>query len=34
VAVTISAGKSSTTAMQQSTETAQFHNTPKLQAAE
>ena len=34
VAMTISGGNSSTTAMSQSTEHAQFHSTPKLQAAE
>jgi isocitrate lyase len=34
VAMTISGGNSSTTAMSQSTETAQFHATPHLQAAE
>ncbi|MBM6593698.1 isocitrate lyase [Microvirga pudoricolor] len=34
VAIAITGGKSSTTAMGESTETAQFHDTPKLQAAE
>jgi isocitrate lyase len=34
VSVVITGGKSSTTAMSDSTETAQFHTSPKLQAAE
>jgi isocitrate lyase len=34
VSVVITGGKSSTTAMNDSTETAQFHGSPKLQAAE
>jgi isocitrate lyase len=34
VSVVITGGKSSTTAMSDSTETAQFHPSPKLQAAE
>jgi isocitrate lyase len=34
VSVVITGGKSSTTAMAESTETAQFHSSAKLQAAE